>query len=57
MEKVLSASKAGFPCMRNVWYTVNGYEILTAKDVNLKKVLSRRIRYSHSRTLKERKIQ
>lgn len=26
MEKVLSASKAGFPCMRNVWYTVNGYE-------------------------------
>ncbi len=26
MEKVLSASKAGFPCMRNVWYTVNGYQ-------------------------------
>ncbi|MBR1437329.1 MAG: PD-(D/E)XK nuclease family protein [Synergistaceae bacterium] len=26
MEKVLRASKAGFPCMRNVWYAVNGYE-------------------------------
>lgn len=25
MEKELSASKAGFPCMRNLWYTVNGY--------------------------------
>ena len=23
MEKTLSASKAGFPCFRNVWYTVN----------------------------------
>ncbi len=23
--KVLSASKAGFPCLRNLWYTVNGY--------------------------------
>ena len=26
MEKLLSASKAGFPCMRNLWYTVNGYD-------------------------------
>ena len=25
MDKVLSASKAGFPCLRNLWYTVNGY--------------------------------
>ena len=25
MNKELSASKAGFPCMRNLWYTVNGY--------------------------------
>lgn len=25
MEKLLSASKSGFPCMRNLWYTVNGY--------------------------------
>ena len=25
MEKLLSASKAGFPCMRNLWYTVNGH--------------------------------
>ena len=24
MDKVLSASQAGFPCMRNLWYTVNG---------------------------------
>ncbi len=27
MEKELSASKAGFPCMRNLWYTVNGYGV------------------------------
>ena len=26
MEKLLSASKAGFPCMRNLWYSVNGYK-------------------------------
>ena len=25
MGKELSASKAGFPCRRNLWYTVNGY--------------------------------
>ena len=26
MDKVLRASKAGFPCMRNLWYSVNGYK-------------------------------
>ena len=26
MEKVLRASKAGFPCSRNLWYSVNGFE-------------------------------
>lgn len=26
MDKVLRASKAGFPCMRNIWYSVNGHE-------------------------------
>ena len=26
MDKILRASKAGFPCMRNLWYSVNGYE-------------------------------
>ena len=26
MDKVLGASKAGFPCSRNLWYTVNGCE-------------------------------
>ena len=25
MDKVLRASKAGFPCMRNLWYSVNGF--------------------------------
>ncbi len=25
MDKVLSASKAGFPCMRHLWYFVNGF--------------------------------
>ena len=25
MSKVLRASKAGFPCARNLWYSVNGY--------------------------------
>ncbi len=25
MDKILSASKAGFPCLRNLWYTVNGF--------------------------------
>ena len=25
-EKVLRASKAGYPCSRNLWYSVNGYE-------------------------------
>ena len=32
MEKILSASKAGFPCMRNVWYTVNGYGVEEKSD-------------------------
>ena len=32
MSKVLSASKAGFPCMRNVWYTVNGYGVEEKSD-------------------------
>lgn len=32
MEKILSASKAGFPCMRNVWYTVNGYGVEGKSD-------------------------
>lgn len=26
MEKVLRASKAGYPCQRNLWYAVNGYK-------------------------------
>ena len=26
MDKILRASKAGFPCIRNLWYSVNGYE-------------------------------
>lgn len=26
MEKVLRASKIGFPCARNLWYSANGYE-------------------------------
>lgn len=26
MEKVLRASKAGFPCARNLWYSANGFE-------------------------------
>lgn len=26
MDKVLRASKAGFPCRRNLWYSVNGFE-------------------------------
>lgn len=25
MEKILRASKAGFPCDRNLWYSVNGF--------------------------------
>ncbi len=25
MDKVLRASRAGFPCMRNLWYSVNGF--------------------------------
>lgn len=32
MEKVLRASKAGFPCDRNLWYSVNGYKgVVTPK--------------------------
>ena len=26
MDKILRASKAGFPCSRNLWYSVNGFE-------------------------------
>ena len=29
MNKILSASKAGFPCARNLWYTVNNHEAET----------------------------
>ena len=25
-EKIMHASKVGFPCDRNLWYSVNGYE-------------------------------
>lgn len=33
MEKVLRASKAGFPCLRNLWYSVNGYqEVVSQKS-------------------------
>lgn len=26
MDKILRASKAGFPCIRNLWYSVNGFQ-------------------------------
>ena len=33
MDKVLRASKAGFPCLRNLWYSVNGYqEVVSQKS-------------------------
>ena len=33
MNKVLRASKAGFPCERNLWYSVNGYqEVVSARS-------------------------
>ena len=31
MDKVLRASKIGFPCMRNLWYSANGYEGVTSE--------------------------
>lgn len=33
MDKILRASKAGFPCSRNLWYSVNGFpETVSAKS-------------------------
>ena len=33
MDKILRASKAGFPCARNLWYSVNGFpETVSAKS-------------------------
>ena len=31
MEKILRASKIGFPCIRNLWYSVNEVEGITSK--------------------------
>lgn len=36
MEKILRASKAGFPCDKNIWYSINGYEGLT--DSNTQRI-------------------
>jgi len=38
MEKILSASKAGFPCMRHVWYAVNGYNGVEGNDKRTQRI-------------------
>ncbi len=38
MNKVLSASKAGFPCMRNLWYTANGYSACGSNDKRTQRI-------------------
>ena len=38
MEKILSASKAGFPCMRHVWYAVNRYSCGEGNDKKTQRI-------------------